>query len=92
MKAYTRNGREIRIGQKYMFADINGNIEHVVIEILDKDAVRINDFWRSSRWACNALYEIKDESPDRRINGTPQMPGKNSEYWDELKSLFKKYE
>lgn len=59
MKAFARNGQEIKIGAKYMFAEIAGNIIRTVTEIIDADAVRINDHWGSSRWACNALYEIQ---------------------------------
>lgn len=59
MKAFTRNGQEIKIGHKYMVAEIKGNIVRTVTEIIDADGVRINDHWGSSRWACNVLYEIQ---------------------------------
>ena len=42
-----------------MFAEIAGNIIRTVTEIIDADAVRIDDYYHSSRWSCNALYEIK---------------------------------
>jgi hypothetical protein len=60
MKALARNGKEIEIGKKYMFADIAGDRIYTVIEILDSEAVRIDDFYHSSRWACNALFEIEN--------------------------------
>ncbi len=59
MKAFARNGQEIKVGHKYMFATLYGDIVFTVIEIIDSDAVRINDHWKSSRWACNALYEVE---------------------------------
>ena len=59
MKAFARNGQEIKIGHKYRFAEIEGNIVRTVTEIIDAKGVRINDHWGSSRWACNALYEIQ---------------------------------
>jgi hypothetical protein len=43
-----------------MFADIAGDRIYTVIEILDSEAVRIDDFYHSSRWACNALFEIEN--------------------------------
>ena len=61
MKVFARNGQEIKIGHKYMFAEIGAgcNVIRTVTEIIDADAVRIDDHWGSSRWACNALYEIQ---------------------------------
>ena len=61
MKAFARNGQEIKVGHKYMFAEIAAghDVVRTVTEIIDANAVRINDFWGSSRWACNALYEIQ---------------------------------
>ena len=61
MQAFARNGQEIKIGHKYMFAEIGAgcNVIRTVTEIIDSDAVRINDHWHSTRWACNALYEIQ---------------------------------
>lgn len=58
-KALTRNGQEIKIGHRYLFAGINGDNIFIIIEIIDADSVRINDFYKSSRWACNALFEVK---------------------------------
>lgn len=56
--AQTRDGQEIKVGHKYMFADLKGNNVYIVTEVLDKDSVRVDDFYKSTRWACNALYEI----------------------------------
>lgn len=60
MKAFARNGQEIQIGHKYMFAEIGAGCDVIrtVTEIIDADAVRIDDHWHSTRWARNALYEI----------------------------------
>lgn len=58
MIARARNGMPIEVGKRYLFAELKGDIVRVVIEIIDKDAVRIDDSFHSSRWACNALYEI----------------------------------
>lgn len=60
-KAFARNGQEIKIGHKYMFAEIGAgrDVVRTVIEIIDKEGVRIDDFYKSSRWACNALFEIQ---------------------------------
>ena len=56
--AKTRFGQPIEVGKRYLFAELKGDIVRTVIEIIDNDAVRIDDFYKSSRWACNALYEI----------------------------------
>lgn len=58
MKAYARDGREILVGHKYLFAETRGDIVRVVTAIVDEKSVRIADGWSSSRWACNALYEV----------------------------------
>lgn len=56
--AIARNGSEIKVGHKYMFAETAGDIVHTVTEIIDNKVVRIDDHWKSSRWACNALFEV----------------------------------
>lgn len=58
MKAYARNGQEILVGHKYLFAETRGDIVRVVTAIVDEKSVRIADGFGSSRWACNALYEV----------------------------------
>lgn len=60
MKAYARNGQELKVGHKYMFAEVGAgrDVIRTVTEIIDQKAVRIDDHWHSSRWACNALYEV----------------------------------
>lgn len=59
MKAFSRDGKEIVVGHKYLFEEVGcgRTVVRTVIGILDKDAVRIDDHWKSSRWACNALCE-----------------------------------
>ena len=61
MKAFARNGQEIKVGHRYLFAEAGCGryVVRTVTEIIDKDAVRIDDHWHSSRWACNALHEVE---------------------------------
>ena len=60
MKAFARNGQEIKVGHKYMVAEVGcgRDVVRTVTEIIDKDGVRIDDCWHSTRWACNILYEV----------------------------------
>ncbi len=57
-KAYARNGQEIKAGHTYLFADIRGDVAYTVTAVLDEKTVRVRDGWSSTRWACNALFEI----------------------------------
>ena len=62
MKAYARNGQEIKVGHKYLFEELCGGVVRTVTEIIDADAVRIDDHWRSSRWVCNAMFEMPQKA------------------------------
>lgn len=56
--AKTRNGQNIEVGQKYAVQDLAGVNIYTVTEIIDADSVRIDDFYKSTRWACNVLYKV----------------------------------
>ena len=56
--ALARNGQEIMVGHKYMFAESEGNVIRTVTEIIDSDCVRIDNEFHSIRCSYNALYEI----------------------------------
>lgn len=58
--AKARNGSEIKVGHKYMFAETAGDVVRTVTEIIDDKVVRIDDHWGTTRWASNALFEIQD--------------------------------
>ena len=61
MKALARNGQEIKVGHVYRFANIPNDADYRITEIIDADCVRVDDGWNSTRWACNALYEITNK-------------------------------
>lgn len=46
---------KIEVGKRYVFRDLAGENIYTVIEIIDKDAVRVDDHWKSTRWTCNVL-------------------------------------
>ncbi len=46
---------KIEVGKRYVFRDLAGDNIYTVIEIIDKDAVRVDDHWKSTRWTCNVL-------------------------------------
>jgi len=60
-RAFARDGSEIRVGRSYVFAEVGAGTDVVrrVVEIVDRDAVRVDDHWKSTRWARNALREAR---------------------------------
>lgn len=59
--AVTRYGEPIKVGRIYRFATVNsgtGYCDLKVTEIIDRDAVRVDDGFHGSRWACNCLIEV----------------------------------